>query len=474
MNVAIYPRVSTQEQAKEGYSIGEQTERITKYCAAMNWHVSRVYTDAGYSGASMDRPGLQALIRDVQAGKIQKVVVYKLDRLSRSQLDTLYLVEKVFIANGCEFVSITENFDTSTAFGRAIIGILSCFAQLERDCIKERLMMGADARANEGKWRGGPHPYGYDYKDGILTVNNFEAMIVRSIYRDYIAGVPINKIRENLTESGYTLRGSVFCACNVRYILSNRVYAGYIRHRGAWLPGTHEPIIDENTANTAAKMVEESRLRSKSHQLYTGHQTTYLGGILYCKRCGGRYCKCMTGAKGKRYATYVCYSRHKKVKEMVKDPNCMNTIYRVDELDNIVFDEIRKLQFDPEYFDMLRAESGRETEQDKQSALESEISRLNNQISRFMDLYGIGRFAVEQLDAKIIPLEERRARLQAELDEIQEEPRGISAEQAKTLINSFSDILDNGSFDDIRAVVTTLINRIEIDGEDITIYWNFT
>ena len=113
MKVACYIRVSTAEQAKEGYSVGEQTERLKKYADAMNWDIFKVYTDGGFSGANMDRPALQNMIKDINAGFIDKVLVYKLDRLSRSQKDTLYLIEDVFLSHGCDFVSMNENFDTS-------------------------------------------------------------------------------------------------------------------------------------------------------------------------------------------------------------------------------------------------------------------------------------------------------------------------------------------------------------------------
>ena len=154
MIVGIYVRVSTAEQAKDGYSIGEQLDRLTKYCNAMNWTIAKTYTDAGHSGATIVRPALQRMIKDVQSGCLEKVVVYKLDRLSRSQKDTLYLIEDVILASGADFVSMCENFDTATPFGKAMIGILAVFAQLEREQIKERMGMGKLARAKEGKYGG--------------------------------------------------------------------------------------------------------------------------------------------------------------------------------------------------------------------------------------------------------------------------------------------------------------------------------
>lgn len=197
MRVALYPRVSSHEQT-EGYSIGEQIERLTDYCKAMQWDIYKIYTDPGYSGGSMDRPGLQEMLKDIKAGKIDKVVVYKLDRLSRSQKDTMMLIEDEFLAYGVDFVSMSENFDTSTPFGRAMIGILAVFAQLERENIKERTMMGKEARAKEGKWHGGAtEPIGYDYDPAtdLLSVNEYEAMQIREVYEAFLQGTPLRTMK---------------------------------------------------------------------------------------------------------------------------------------------------------------------------------------------------------------------------------------------------------------------------------------
>ena len=174
IRVAVYVRVSTNEQAEEGHSIGVQTEKLQAYCVARGWEVFKVYTDPGFSGSNMDRPALKSLFSDIESGLINTVLVYKLDRLSRSQRDTLYMIEDVFLAQGVDFISMTENFDTSTPLGRAMIGILSVFAQLEREQIKERMAMGNIARAASGLWRGGSGaPIGYDYIDGGLVAVSY-------------------------------------------------------------------------------------------------------------------------------------------------------------------------------------------------------------------------------------------------------------------------------------------------------------
>ena len=138
---AIYIRVSTIEQAQEGYSIGEQKERLIAYCKAQDWIIADIYIDGGYSGSNLKRPAIQKLMSETH--KFDIVLVHKLDRLSRSQRDTLYLIEEIFLPNKIDFVSMQESFDTSSPFGKAMIGLLAVFAQLEREQIKERLRWGA-------------------------------------------------------------------------------------------------------------------------------------------------------------------------------------------------------------------------------------------------------------------------------------------------------------------------------------------
>lgn len=190
---ALYIRVSTQEQAQEGYSIGEQKERLIAYCKAHDWSIADIYVDGGYSGGNLKRPAIQKLMSETS--KFDVVLVYKLDRLSRSQRDTLYLIEEIFLKNNIDFVSMQESFDTSSPFGRAMIGLLAVFAQLEREQIKERTQMGRMARAKKGLFHGGCNiPIGYDYQDGKLIINPYEAEQVREIFDLYMSGKSLSTI----------------------------------------------------------------------------------------------------------------------------------------------------------------------------------------------------------------------------------------------------------------------------------------
>ncbi|MCV2528148.1 recombinase family protein, partial [Melissococcus plutonius] len=204
MQTAIYVRVSTNEQAEEGYSIDEQIDKLTKFCEIKEWNVTHIYKDPGFTGSNMERPGLQKLIRDVKLNRIDTILVYKLDRLSRSQKDTLYLIEDIFEAKQTAFVSLNENFDTSTPFGKAMIGILAVFAQLEREQIKERMTMGKLGRAKSGKamsWHWAP--FGYKYIDGNYVINDLESQIVKQIFYDYLSGISITKLKDKLNEEGH-------------------------------------------------------------------------------------------------------------------------------------------------------------------------------------------------------------------------------------------------------------------------------
>lgn len=470
MKVALYPRVSTQEQAKEGYSIGEQIDRLKKYCEAMGWDVYKIYTDAGYSGANTDRPGLQAMIKDIKAGKIDKVVVYKLDRLSRSQLDTLYLIEKVFLANNTDFVSMSENFDTSTPFGRAMIGILAVFAQLEREQIKERMIVGKEGRAKDGLWHGGHQPIGYDYDPVTerLVVNDFEAMCVREIFEEFSKGVPIHRITEDLINKGYTHKYGPWAITSVRQILRNPLYTGHLRHKGQIIPGLHPAIIDQELFDSAQPILKERS--EKYREIMKNKSGAYLRGFIYCERCGAKYAYQRTD---KKYNYYSCYSRTKKVKAMIKDPTCKNDNWKTTELDNLVFDEIKKLIVDPDYLHQIRSNVSEKVEPDKRAILAKKLQEVDAQILRYMDLYAKGTISIDLITQQTAPLNEIRAKLETELNAMPEPEEKMPETKVYELATTFEDALETGDYDEIRFIIEQLIDHIGIDGQDVTIYWKF-
>ena len=464
MKVALYVRVSTQEQLKEGYSIGEQIERLTKYSESMGWKVYKVYNDGGYSGKDMERPALQDLIQDIK--KVDKVVVYKLDRLSRNQRDTLMLIEDVFLKNNVDFVSMSENFDTSTPFGRFMIGILSTFAQLEREQIKERMSMGKDARAKEGRWHGGTLPIGYDYVDGQLVPDDEVSLQIREIYQRFSKCEPLRTIEKDLRNKEIMYNGYYWTPKQMKRIMTNKIYCGFIRHGGKWIKGLHQPIIDEDTFNICNEMIEENK--QPNHSTKT---STLLGGLIYCKKCGARYGKQKTGKKKYGFHEYyTCYSRHKKVKSMIKDENCKNKSYSIEELDEMVLNEVRKLSLNVDLIhEMARND---DFTQEKLDNITKEISKINKQLDRYLKLYGSGVIEVSKLDEVVQPLEEKKKKLSEEVATLKKSSE-LSEDDAVSLVTSFSEVIERNNYEEIRAILENLIDRIEIDGDDIEIHWKF-
>jgi len=448
--VACYVRVSTKEQSEHGYSIDEQTTRLKAYCKAMGWKITKVYTDGGYSGANTNRPALQDLILASQRHSIDAVVVYKLDRLSRSQKDTLTLIEG-FLDNGVAFISMTESFDTSTPFGRATVGILSCFAQLERENIKERTQIGKEARAKEGKFHGGGFaPIGYDYKDGQLIVNEYEAMQVRMIHELFQQGESFRRIEKIMGEKGYSHKNGTWYPNNVKRVLLNPLYTGKINHHGETIEGQHEAIVDDKTYNKTMTIYNQQVKRNVKNM-----GRSLLGGIVYCARCGAHYTSTITSrTPSKIYRYYTCNSRCKKNRRLVRDENCKNDIWKAEELEELILNEVRKLKVE----DIEPPKSRK-----KDSILiENEIKKIDSQISRMVDLYSVEGISFDVISKKIADLEERKAKLTTK-----EEPK------KGYLVKSLKEAIELGNDDQVRAIVRSLIDHIEIDGEDVTIYWSF-
>ena len=464
MRVGLYPRVSGHEQ-EDNYSIPEQIDRMKKYCESRDWMVYKIYTDSGFTGANMERPGLQDMIKDVESGKLDMVLVYKLDRLSRSQKDTLFLIEDVFDKHGVGFTSMTENFDTSTPFGKAILGVLAVFAQLEREKIKERTMMGKDSRAQEGKWHGGStQPIGYDYIDDRLIQNEYEVMQIKEVADLFLKRTPLRTIEKLVTDKGYRHKHGVWEAKTIRRVLSNPLNAGYVKHRDKLYKGIHDPIFDKKTFDSIQALMKERREKfgaARAHQ-------SILGGILYCKNCGARYAR--QNYNGVFY--YSCYSRSKKMKAMIKDPNCKNKNYRMEVLEAAILDEIKKLAIDPGRIEEVRENRPVSDVTDKIKAINSEIGKIDTQISKMMDLYALGTIDLDVISDRVANLNNAKTALNKELDSmnVPEEKDVMTAEQIRSVAALMADDLP---IEDKRNIVQSLIYYIEIDEDNVYIHWKF-
>lgn len=474
--VAIYVRVSTQEQANEGYSIGAQTERLEAYCKSRDWTIAKIYTDPGFSGAKVDRPALQSMISDIVDGVIDIVLVYKLDRLSRSQKDTLYLIEDVFLKNNVSFVSVNENFDTSTAFGRAMIGILSVFAQLEREQIKERTMMGNMERAKDGYFHGGGYaPIGYNYVNGELIIDEYEAMQVKKVYELFLKGEPIHAIQRYMSEHYTTKYSSWAHDTCVTSCLKQKVYIGKIEWKGKVYDGRHEAIIEEDVFNQAAVLLKKRALKNTENPF---EASKLLTGILRCDCCGGRYfAKGVYGghAPNRIYKSYYyCYSRGKSTKKLIKDPNCKSLVIATNELDYLVVSEIRKLSFEDDYiYHVIDSQNGNKEAEKTIKLLEKKLKELEEQEKRMLDLYQLGNLPLETISERIAEINEKRNGINSEISSLNADNNKMSISTAKDILQGADDIFNTGTINEQRAFLSSLIDYIGLSEDKMTIHWRF-
>ena len=462
---AIYIRVSTQEQAQEGYSVNEQKERLIAYCTAQGWIIADIYVDGGYTGSNLKRPGMQKLISETD--KFDVVLVYKLDRLSRSQRDTLYLIEEVFLPNKVDFVSMQESFDTSSPFGKAMIGLLAVFAQLEREQIKERTKMGRMARAKAGLYQGGGNsPIGYNYEDGKLVVNPYEAEQVRKIYEWYLGGESLKSILDRLHNEGYTNKYSSYNSWSgIRYILENETYIGRIHFGDIVVENAHEPIISKEQFKAVQVLRGKRKEQYGSNSFRSKHMLT---GLLFCGHCGGRYYLRNSG----KYSYYACYSRTKQIKSMVKDPNCANKIWKAQELEPIIEAQVKRLLRSPELAAEIAANRPRPAPKTENVNIEKRIREIDKQISRLMSLYQNDEMPAELLGDSINKLYSEKTALQASLV-VEPTPDIPPFSLIEELIKDASQIWDFADEDQKRRILQSLISRIVLTDDDVKIEWAF-
>ena len=256
---AVYTRVSTDQGLDQEFnSLDAQYDASSAYIksqAHAGWSMIKArYDDGGYSGGSTDRPDLQRLLDDIRARKIDVIVVYKVDRLTRSLADFAKLVE-LFDAHGVSFVSVTQQFNTTTSMGRLTLNVLLSFAQFEREVTSERIRDKIAASKRKGIWVGGPLPLGYEMKDGKITVVENEAEQVSLIYRRYLELSGVNELVRDLKErnirtktrplaTGGTRGGIPFGRGTLFYLLRNRFYIGEVTYKGEILPGEQPSIMD--------------------------------------------------------------------------------------------------------------------------------------------------------------------------------------------------------------------------------------
>ena len=316
LRCAIYTRKSSEHGLEQDFnSLDAQrvaAEAYIKSQAHEGWRLVRAhYDDGGLSGGTLDRPALQLLLADIRSRKVDVVVVYKVDRLTRSLADFAKLVE-LFEAHGVSFVAVTQQFNTTTSMGRLTLNVLLSFAQFERELAGERIRDKFAASRRKGMWMGGTIPLGYEVRERKLVINEEEAERVRLIFRQYLAIGCVSKLRADLDRrgvrskqrmltSGRVLGGCSFDRGALYHLLQNRIYRGEVVHRGAVYPGEHEAIVDEELWSAVQDRLTENRATRRRSRVETG---ALLGGLIYDDR-GNIMSPTYSIRRGNRYRYYI-------------------------------------------------------------------------------------------------------------------------------------------------------------------------
>lgn len=448
IKAGLYARVSTDIQL-EGYSIDAQKEFLLNYAKAKEFTEFEYYIDGGYSGKDLERPAIQKLIRDVKEHKIDCVIVFKLDRISRSQKDTLYLIEEVFNKYNVGFVSVRENFDTTTPFGKAMVGVLSIFAQLERETILERTKIGIQKRAENGYWKGGgkdPFPYTYDKNTGTLIPVPEQVELLHKMINLYLNGYSFVKISNivGMDESMVEKR-----------ILSRRTL-GIVPYKDQEFKGKHQAVISEELHN---KIIETNKLRSKarteSHYL--------LSGKIFCGYCGAKY---RYQKWGKRLICY-CYSQQKSKPKFIKDPNCKNKRWDSFEIEDVILENLFSMTLDE---DMFR-EKYEIAHVDVINEHEKRLAKIKLQIGNLINFISDG-IAVLDTKKKIEELEQEKKSVLEIIDNAKNNEahnRG-SLEKLRNLQTTWNKM----TFEEKRIIIMHVVDKVVVTNNDIEIFYKIS
>ena len=422
ISCGLYTRVSTRNQLEGEYSSLEtQREKLEAYCKSQeNYSIYRVYEDGGYSADSLSRPALKELLQDIRDGKVNCVLAYKIDRLTRSVKDFHVLMD-IFDRHGVKFVSITQSLDTHHPMGRLLRNILLDFAQFEREMTADRTRDKMQQRASKGLWNGGNVPYGYLNQEKRLVPNPVETERVRFMFQRYAQDRSIARLRQELYRLGwYPRSGQYWGKMTLLYILSNPIYCGRVQFNGQLHKGEHEPLVDE-----ALYFKVQSLQPERTHITTRMERVFLLKGLLRCSKCESVMTPHYTQKRRRdgsvsRIAYYRCTKTMHKSTHM-----CTIKSLNANDIERVVVQHVMKLCQNSGLVNMTIEELNRD-QKEKLKPLEQEAIRLRarldeleREIDRFIRALGQGTISVKRLEQEMRQREKDREALQVQYDHVQ-------------------------------------------------------
>lgn len=480
---AIYTRKSTDEGLNQDFnSLDAQRDAGEAYIrsqAGEGWALlPDQYDDGGYTGANMDRPALRRLLADIQAKKVDCVVVYKVDRLSRSIRDFGRIME-ILEKHGATFVSVTQQFNTTTSLGRLTLNILLSFAQFEREIISERTRDKQILARKRGKWTGGHLPLGYDLEDGNLVINEEEASRVRQIFEWYLEGHSVYGIvakcedlgwrnKQWATKKGKTFGGHPMRKCHIYTMLANPLYAARIRAADEIVTAAHPRIVDDNTFDLVQqKLKENTRNPGGEHR---PRLEALLRGLLYCSCCGSAMSPSYSSSKNRRYRYYVCLRTMQR-----NGGGCTTRAVSAPVIEDAVIESVRRFAITPEVIEAiarvarqrLTEELGRHREELK--AINVRVRNAKSQLVRAKNLDAAREAALRE----IVSLGEAQAEQLRRLVERGERLR-FDDQMVRQRMATFDEVWKTMTIQQQAALLRQLIERVGYDarGEKVKVTYN--
>lgn len=357
LRCAIYTRVSDDEGLDQEFSSLDAQREAGEYHIKAQAHEGWMvlpdrYDDGGFSAKDLNRPAAKRLLQDIEANKIDVVVVYKIDRLSRSMADFVDLM-KLFAKHNVTFVSVTQHFNTETAMGKLILNILQSFAQFEREMTAERIRDKFAASKMKGMWMGGPPPLGYDVADRKLITNPKEAELVNHIFERYVAlksttllcdelKRDLHRTKSYVSRTGRAVGGQVISPNTALTLLRNRLYIGEVHHKGQYYPGQHKAIVPKVLFEQAQEALgQHSNVKRK--RTWSVKSKSLLKGLIVCGGCEGAMSPTYTNKGKKHYHYYASNSYRRNLCE-----SCPNNRIPAGEIEAVVSSQIKAILASPQ------------------------------------------------------------------------------------------------------------------------------
>jgi len=488
---AVYTRKSTDEGLDQDFnSLDAQRESAEAYILSHKQEgwvcLPDRYDDGGYTGGNMERPALKRLLADIEAGRVDCVVVYKVDRLSRSLLDFARMME-AFEKHRVSFVSVTQQFNTNTSMGRLMLNVLLSFAQFEREIISERTRDKIAAARRKGKWSGGMPILGYDVapEGGKLVVNEDEAARVRGIFELYLEHQSLVETVKALdarswttkrwiTKKGHERGGKPFNKNSLFHLLTNVLYLGKITHKDEVFEGEHAAIVDAEIFRRVQALLRRNGRTGGKH--VRNRYGALLKGLLYCRPCGCAMMHTYTTKKnGRRYRYYVCLNAQKRGWH-----SCPSKSIPAPEIERFVVDQIRAIGKDPsvvaETIRQAREQAERRVEelQAEQGALEKDLRRHSDDLRKLVGRLGRNGTATDRmadLQDRIRSAEQRATQVREELIALGREL--VDEKEAARALALFEPVWENLSPREQVRVMQLLLERVDYDGKIGTVSITF-